>query len=53
MGYCTPTSPEDEPLHSWITCPRCDGKGISYNEDGEMGECIECNGEGEVIFEQE
>ena len=53
MGYCTPNSPEDEPLYSWVTCPRCEGEGISYNEDGEMCECIECNGDGEVIFEQE
>ena len=60
MGYCTPNSPEDEPLHSWITCPECDGEGyvmiakLYPTGHAEVIEtCQYCNGDGEVIFEQE
>ena len=53
MGYCTPNDPTEEPLHSWITCPECEGEGYVYVHDGEDVCCPECNGDGEVIFEQE
>ena len=53
MGYCTPNSPEDEPLYSWVTCPKCDGDGWIENEDGDIEKCSRCNGDGEIIFEQE
>ena len=53
MGYCTPTSPEDEPLYSWVTCPKCDGDGWIENEDGDIEKCSRCNGDGEIVFEQE
>ena len=53
MGYCTPNDPTDEPLHSWITCPDCNGDGWIENEDGDIEKCYRCDGEGEIIFEQE
>ena len=53
MGYCTPTSPEEEPLYSWITCPDCNGDGWIENEDGKKEKCCRCDGDGEVIFEHE
>ena len=53
MGYCTPFNPEDEPLHSWVVCPKCDGDGWIDNENGDVEKCSRCDGEGEIVFEQE
>ena len=53
MGYCTPNDPTEEPLYSWIVCPNCDGDGWIENEDGDIEKCCRCDGEGEIVFEQE
>ena len=53
MGYCTPNNPEDETMYSWVTCPECDGEGWIENEDGDVEKCSHCDGDGEVIFENE
>ena len=53
MGYCTPNSPEYEPYYSWVTCPECDGDGWIENEEGDIEKCSRCDGEGEIVFEQE
>ena len=53
MAYCTPNNPENEPFHSWIQCPDCDGEGWIENEDGDVEKCSRCDGEGEIVFEQE
>ena len=53
MGYCTPNDPTEEPLYSWVTCPRCDGEGWIENEEGDIEKCSRCDGEGEIVFEQE
>ena len=52
MSYCTPNNPEDEPYHSWGTCPKCDGDGWIENEDGDIEKCSRCDGEGEIVFEK-
>lgn len=50
--YCTPNNPEDEPYYSWIPCPDCDGEGWIENEEC-VEKCTKCDGDGEVIFENE
>lgn len=52
MGYCTPNNPEDEPYYSMIPCPDCDGEGWIENEEC-VEKCTKCDGDGEVIFENE
>ena len=51
MGYCTPNNPEDEPMYSLVTCPKCDGEGWIDNENGDVEKCSLCDGEGEVVFD--
>ena len=53
MGYCTPNNPEDEPYYSYTQCPDCNGEGWIENEDGDTEKCSRCDGEGEIVFEQE
>ena len=53
MGYCTPNNPEDEPYYSMVKCPDCNGEGWMENEDGDVEKCTKCDGDGEVIFENE
>ena len=51
MGYCTPNDPTEEP--PVMPCHECDGWGSVPAHDGEMAVCPKCDGEGEVVFEQE
>ena len=53
MGYCTPTSPENEPYLSLVKCPDCNGEGWKENKDGDIEKCSRCDGDGEIVFEKE
>ena len=54
MGYCTPNNPENEPYLSWVKCPDCNGEGwIENKNEGYVEKCSRCDGEGEIVFEQE
>jgi ssDNA-binding Zn-finger/Zn-ribbon topoisomerase 1 len=43
-------APQDEKKYYMATCPKCGGRGGSYDSEGDWHVCQECGGSGQVNY---